>query len=141
MNNENKKMNFNGLRNCFESSSLRASTQNSDRHFKIHLNFYMSPNIRNSAVYPSYENKYTALFYIHQIFYQSLYNWCAAINSSRCSVNTRIQFSILSGRITTWATSPAANAYIYSIKTFSSERYPNALAKAPGVFGQLRQTK
>jgi len=69
-----KKMNFNGLRNCFESSSLRASTQNSDRHFKIHLNFYMSPNIRNSAVYPSYENKYTALFYIHQIFYQSLYN-------------------------------------------------------------------
>lgn len=133
-------MNFNGLRNCFESSSLRASTQNSDRHFKIHLNFYMSPNIRNSAVYPSYENKYTALFYIHQIFYQSLYNWCAAINSSRCSVNTRIQFSILSGRITTWATSPAANAYIYSIKTFSSERYPNALAKAPGVFGQLRQT-
>lgn len=61
-------MNFNGLRNCFELSSLRASTQNSDRHFKIHLNFYMSPNIRNSAVYPSYENKYTALFLFIKFF-------------------------------------------------------------------------
>ena len=54
-------MNFNGLRNCFESSSLRASTQNSDRHFKIHLNFYMSPNIRNSAVYPSFARRHPAV--------------------------------------------------------------------------------
>ena len=44
------------------------------------------------------------------------------------------------GRMITFAVSPLANEYIYSINTPSSDKKRKTLAKDPGTFGQLIPT-